>query len=265
MVIWRKRKLSYAGRLILIKAVLSSLHSYWARIFILPKTVIGKLEAICRSFLWYGNDSKESPMLVSWETVCRARKQRGLGIRDFHAWNLAAIGKYAWWVAQKTDHLWVKWVHAIYIKNSNWEEYEPGVNSSWAWRKICQVKHLLKDYIFRADIDHYNSKIGYQLLKPDMDKVTWYPWVLNQWIIPKQAFLCWLIAHHRLTTQDRLLRMHIIQSNLCFLCGLHEESHEHLFFSCAFSQRCRDLIANWCLIELPSSVGDSVVGSDARS
>ncbi|XP_074265182.1 uncharacterized protein LOC141587606 [Silene latifolia] len=61
-------KLFYVGRLVLIKAVLSSLHSYWSRIFILPKTVIGKLEAICRSFLWYGNDTKESPMLVSWET-----------------------------------------------------------------------------------------------------------------------------------------------------------------------------------------------------
>ncbi|XP_074282811.1 uncharacterized protein LOC141607361 [Silene latifolia] len=86
-----------------------------------------------------------------------------------------------------------------------------------------------------------------------MGKVMWSPWVLNKWIIPKQAFLCWLIAHQRLTTQDRLYRMHIIQSNLCFLCGSHEESHEHLFFSCAFSQRCRDLIANWCLIELPCS------------
>ena len=37
------KHLSYAGRLVLIKAVLSNLHSYWGRIFLLPKTVLSRL------------------------------------------------------------------------------------------------------------------------------------------------------------------------------------------------------------------------------
>ncbi|KAK9723757.1 hypothetical protein RND81_05G023300 [Saponaria officinalis] len=61
------RKLSYAGRLVLIKAVLKSLHNYWAMMFILPSGVIARIETICRNFLWDGGvDFKRSP-LVSWD------------------------------------------------------------------------------------------------------------------------------------------------------------------------------------------------------
>ncbi|XP_074305620.1 uncharacterized protein LOC141640841 [Silene latifolia] len=63
------RKLSYAGRVVFIKAVLTNLHSYWGRIFILPKNIIGRIEAVCRAFLWHGTDHKESPALVSWEQI----------------------------------------------------------------------------------------------------------------------------------------------------------------------------------------------------
>ncbi|XP_074315653.1 uncharacterized protein LOC141651860 [Silene latifolia] len=209
------RKLSYAERIVLIQSVLSTLHSYWAMIFILPKTVISKIEAVCRSYLWH-------------------------------------VRKYAWWVANKEDRLWVRWVHAVYIKNQSWMDYEPGIGCSWAWRKICQVKHILKPYILSIyGMEHYTINAGYQWLKPDGELVPWYPWMLNEWIILKQSFICWLIAHERLLTQDRLVRMKIIQENKCFLCGLQEESLDHLFFDCSFSRQCRRLISHWCHVNLP--------------
>ncbi|XP_074283124.1 uncharacterized protein LOC141607668 [Silene latifolia] len=192
------RKLSYAGRTILIQSVLSTLHSYWARIFILPK--IG-----------------------------------GLGFKHLHCWNVAAVGKYIWWVAQKADHLWVRWVHSIYIKNCNWMDYEPGSGSSWAWRKICQ----------------YTIKAGYHWLKPDGNLVPWYPWMLNKWLIPRQAFIVWLIAHQKLLTQDRLIRMQIISENKCFLCGLQEENLNHLFLEFSFSRKCSDMVSEWCCFRFP--------------
>ncbi|XP_074318871.1 uncharacterized protein LOC141655705 [Silene latifolia] len=170
------KKLSYAGRLVLIQ-----------------------------TYLWHESDQKESPALVSWSQVCNPLKQGGLGLRDLHSWNIAAIGKYVWWVAMKTDHLWFKWVHSV---------------------------------------EHYTLRQGYQWLKPDGDKVRWYPWMLNSWIIPRHTFLCWLVAQQRFLTQDRLLRMGIIQINCCFLCGLEEESHEHLFFGCIYSKICLQLEEN---------------------
>ncbi|XP_074270200.1 uncharacterized protein LOC141593145 [Silene latifolia] len=239
------RKLSYAGRTILIQCVLCTLHSYWARIFILPKTVISKIKAICSSYLWHGNDSKENHALVSWENACKPIRQGGLGFKNLHLWNVAAVGKYVWWVAQKADHLWVRWVHAIYIKNGNWMDYEPGSGSSWAWRKICQVKHLMKPYLLSiTDLKHYTIKAGYQWLKPDVNLVSWYPWMLNKWLIPRQSFIIWLISHQKLLTQVRLVRMQIISENNCFLCGMQEENLNHLFLDCPFSRKCSGLYLN---------------------
>ncbi|XP_074283596.1 uncharacterized protein LOC141608137 [Silene latifolia] len=100
-------------------------------------------------------------------------------------------------------------------------------------------------------MEHYTIKAGYQWLKPDGALVAWYPWMLNEWIIPKQSFCCWLIAHRRLLTLDRLLKMSIVQENVYFLCGLQEENIEHLFFVCPFSAQCYRLVAEWCKVQLP--------------
>ncbi|XP_074265804.1 uncharacterized protein LOC141588252 [Silene latifolia] len=65
---WGAKHLSYAGRLVLVKAVLTQMHAYWARIFLLPKGVIHKMECICRNYLWVGHaEFKHSPP-VAWET-----------------------------------------------------------------------------------------------------------------------------------------------------------------------------------------------------
>ncbi|XP_074293301.1 uncharacterized protein LOC141620285 [Silene latifolia] len=219
------RKLAYSGRLILVQSVLSSLHSYWARIFIIPKTVIAKIEG-------------------------------GLGIKKLSDWNIAALGKYVWWIEQKAYHLWVKWVHSVYIKRCTWEEYEPSINSSWAWRKICQVKAIFHQ-LFYGNMGNltrqYTIKQGYQFLRPDKEKVRWAPLVTVRWMLPRHRFCVWLIAQERLLTQDRLQKMQITHDNICFLCGLVEEDHEHLFFRCEYSRKCRDLVHNWCPVQLPTN------------
>ncbi|KAL0310274.1 UNVERIFIED_CONTAM: hypothetical protein Scaly_2943700 [Sesamum calycinum] len=51
---WNHQTMSYAGRLQLIKSVLSTLHTYWASVFILPKGVLKILEKKMRTFLWQG-------------------------------------------------------------------------------------------------------------------------------------------------------------------------------------------------------------------
>ncbi|KAL9237012.1 hypothetical protein vseg_011604 [Gypsophila vaccaria] len=45
------RHLYDAGRLVLIKSFFTTLHSYWASIFIIPKAVINRIKAVCRNYL----------------------------------------------------------------------------------------------------------------------------------------------------------------------------------------------------------------------
>nr|GEU98166.1 reverse transcriptase domain-containing protein [Tanacetum cinerariifolium] len=56
---WKNKSLSTAGRLQLIQSVVSSLHVYWASVFILPTCIILDIEQIMRGFLWcHGNMRK---------------------------------------------------------------------------------------------------------------------------------------------------------------------------------------------------------------
>ncbi|XP_074271179.1 uncharacterized protein LOC141595105 [Silene latifolia] len=242
------RHISYAGRAILISSVFSTLHNYWACIFIIPKTVIRKIDSICKDFIWCGKTTRDSPALVDWEKLCRPKKQGGLGFKNLMIWNLAVIAKYVWWIENKEDHLWVKWVHAIYIRDKSWCDYEPISNSSWAWRKICHSKNLMKplfyDETWRALQVPYSIRMGYSWLLPDSDNVPWYPWWINKWVVPKHGFIGWLMAQHRLLTQDRLQSMNVIQSNQCYLCGIAAENHNHLFFQCEYSKQCSKCVSD---------------------
>ncbi|XP_074296667.1 uncharacterized protein LOC141627085 [Silene latifolia] len=73
------RKLSYAGRLVLVQSVLKTLHNYWAAMFILANGVISKVESICRNFLWDGRVDYIRTPLVSWEKNLQAKKRGRAG------------------------------------------------------------------------------------------------------------------------------------------------------------------------------------------
>ncbi|XP_074283392.1 uncharacterized protein LOC141607942 [Silene latifolia] len=155
----------------------------------------------------------------------------------------------------KADNLWVKWVHSIYIKQTNWADYEPTFSASWAWRRICAVKDQLKPWMFddqwRQTNNDYTVKLGYLWLVDDGIDVTWYPWVKNRLILPKHNFFIWLVAQNHLLTYDRLLRMNIAHCNRCLLCDDGEENIDHLFFQCSFSKQCVRLLEDWLQVCLP--------------
>ncbi|XP_074299820.1 uncharacterized protein LOC141630990 [Silene latifolia] len=194
-------------RVVLIKSVLHNLHNYWARVFILPKTVLHRIDCVCRQFLWHSNDMKEGPAIVAWDSICKSKRKGGLGLRSLYWWNIAAVAKYAWWIAKKTDHLWVRWVHVVYMKDKTWEDYIPGQGTSWSWRKICWTKDLVKQQLF--SVDDYSIKLGYSWLVEEGPDKEWHKWFPNSIMVPRHSFILWLVAHKRMLTQDRLRRMGI--------------------------------------------------------
>lgn len=77
---WRNKTLSFAGRLQLIASVLSSLHVYWASMFILPAYVCDSIDKVLKKFLWYGGGDGSRIACVSWKDVCKPKNQGGLGL-----------------------------------------------------------------------------------------------------------------------------------------------------------------------------------------
>lgn len=93
---WQAKLLSRTGRLILVKAVLTNLPLHFLAVFQTPKWVVKRIEALRRDFFW--KDGLTSPgkgCLVAWKSVCRSKKEGGLGILDMTLMNQALLVK--WW------------------------------------------------------------------------------------------------------------------------------------------------------------------------
>ncbi|XP_019253939.1 PREDICTED: uncharacterized protein LOC109232639 [Nicotiana attenuata] len=244
---WGTRNLSYAGRVLLVNTVLTHIHTYWASIFVLPKKVIKSIIGVCRCFLWDGKVYSNKPQLVAWDLVCRTKRQGGLGVKDIVVWNEEAIAKYVWNIAAKTDNLWVRWVNHIYLKGRDWWQYKVPTDCSWYWRKICSYEFAggyIQNQWLKAN-GVYTIKSGYDWMKGAKEDWPWRGWVWTKLNIPKHSMICWLVAHNRLMTKERVYKMGISQDSLCEICGGAEETINHLFFDCPLARRCIEDIQRW--------------------
>ena len=93
---WKRRFLSFAGRLTLIKSVLSSLPVYYLSLFKIPEGIAKEIEKLQASFLWGGAELKRKVHLVSWDEVTKSTKQGGLGVRRIRDMNVCLLMKW-WW------------------------------------------------------------------------------------------------------------------------------------------------------------------------
>ncbi|KAJ9541666.1 hypothetical protein OSB04_028172 [Centaurea solstitialis] len=65
------------------------------------------------------------------------------------------------------------------------------------------------------------------------------PWTKYVWFkgnIPKHSFCLWSACYIRLPTQDRILAWKEVPPDfVCSLCGVEQDSHDHLFFRCPYA------------------------------
>ncbi|KAK1321991.1 putative ribonuclease H protein [Acorus calamus] len=104
---WKRKHLSYGGRVTLLQAVLTNLPVVFLSIFKLPKGVAHMIDVIRRRFLWNGTDTQiQRPYLVNWEAVCQRKCHGGLGILDLATMNKALLSKWLWNWDECTGAAW---------------------------------------------------------------------------------------------------------------------------------------------------------------
>ncbi|KAL2235669.1 UNVERIFIED_CONTAM: hypothetical protein Sindi_1299100 [Sesamum indicum] len=136
---WEGISLSYAGRVQIIKSVLSAMSIYWASAFILPKAIIKQIEKRLRNFLWKGTYTSGYAK-VAWKDVCKPIMEGGQGIKDIGILNRALMEKKLCDVIRcDRTSIWVEWLkHGRLRDNSIWAINEKG--GSWGWRKLLQLR-----------------------------------------------------------------------------------------------------------------------------
>ncbi|XP_062104126.1 uncharacterized protein LOC133815286 [Humulus lupulus] len=237
---WSTRNISFASRAILINSVLLTIHSYWSQIMLLPKKLLKEIDAICRAFLWKGQQMMTGAGQISWDSICKPKAAGGIGFKNISEWNKASMFKYVWAIAAKEDNLWVKWVHSVYIKEEDWWGYNAPLHGSWYWRKIVAIKDKVKTLVDLALFTQERYKIakGYKFLCPIQDQVNWSKEVWGRLNTPKHSFVLWLAIQDRLKTKERLYRFNVLPDARCQFCTVEDETIAHLFFECPFTNDC---------------------------
>ncbi|XP_074282598.1 uncharacterized protein LOC141607136 [Silene latifolia] len=250
------KKLSYAGRLVLVNSVLTSLYSYWTIVFVIPKSVLKRIDGLCRNYLWDGSTEYLRAPMVSWDKVCVPKHEGGLAIRDSHAWNLAAICKLSFWVYSNPTSLWVQWVHHIYMKGVPWTIYTPKADTSWSWKRICKVRDKFAGGFSSAGqwlaAPTYTVTGGYEWIRKPQPVVTWDKIIWNSWCLPKHNFINWLIVREALLLKDKLMQLRISPDSDCCLCCASAETHSHLFLHCPYTRKLTGLLSCKLNIRLPT-------------
>ncbi|KAL2230705.1 UNVERIFIED_CONTAM: hypothetical protein Sindi_1664900 [Sesamum indicum] len=138
--------LSYAGRVQIIKSVLSALSLYWASAFILPKKVINEIEKRLRNFLWKGTTSSGYAK-VALKDVCRPADEGGLGFTDISTLNLALMSKKLCDIIRcDRTSIWVQWLYQGRLRDTSiWTVREHG--GSWGWRKMLRLRPFLRSIV----------------------------------------------------------------------------------------------------------------------
>ncbi|KAL2237650.1 UNVERIFIED_CONTAM: hypothetical protein Sindi_0956700 [Sesamum indicum] len=136
---WEGISLSYAGRIQIIKSVLSAMSIYWASAFILSKAIIKQIEKRLRTFLWKGT-STSGYAKVAWKDVCKPIKEGGQGIKDIGILNRSLIAKKLCDVIRcDRTSIWVEWLKQTRLHNTSiWTINEKG--GSWGWQKLLRLR-----------------------------------------------------------------------------------------------------------------------------
>ncbi|KHN34559.1 Putative ribonuclease H protein, partial [Glycine soja] len=71
-----------------------------------PSTVINRISAIQRKFLWGGNPEGRKIAWISWSHCCTPKHMGGLGIKDIQILNKALLFKWKWMMFHQPDQLW---------------------------------------------------------------------------------------------------------------------------------------------------------------
>ncbi|XP_077233401.1 uncharacterized protein LOC143875681 [Tasmannia lanceolata] len=147
MQLWCCKNLAQAGRIELVKSVLSSFHIYWASSFALPKGILKQIEKIFRDFIWGGPDCIKKIHSISWSEMCKPKSEGGAGIRTLEDICRALQVKLLWHLLQKKQSLWTNWIQNKYVKRKNiWTAPMPS-KPSWGIRNIFKARELAKPFI----------------------------------------------------------------------------------------------------------------------
>ncbi|XP_057796787.1 uncharacterized protein LOC131012797 [Salvia miltiorrhiza] len=142
---WNGKKLSKAGKEILLKGVAQAIPSYCMSIFLLPTSLTDEMEKLMNSFWWSNKGGAgRSINWMKWDKMCVDKKFGGMGFRSMQLFNIAMLGKTGWRLIEEPDALVCRILKAKYFPNDDFLRAKVGSSPSFTWRSICAAQDLVR-------------------------------------------------------------------------------------------------------------------------
>ncbi|GKD48782.1 hypothetical protein Tco_1277758 [Tanacetum coccineum] len=161
---WKQKLLSQSGKEVLIKAVIQAIPTYAMKCFLLPSSLLNKLTAYVRRFLWAGDFDEHHIHWKNWKKISQSKHQGGLGFRDFEAFNMALLAKQGWRLLINPDAFWGRILKGIYFRTQNFlllkkDHTRLGFGAVCSTAVICYYK-VLDGKLEMDDAFHSGHKIS---------------------------------------------------------------------------------------------------------
>ena len=123
---WKRSLISKGGRLVLIKAVLSNLPTYFMSEYSIPSGVARKIERLIHGFFWDVGIVKRKIQTVDCVSLCKSKRNGGLGIGRVVDKGISLLAKWIWRFGREESSLWKQVICAKYGLNQkdlfwNWQ------------------------------------------------------------------------------------------------------------------------------------------------
>ncbi|XP_057780066.1 uncharacterized protein LOC130998670 [Salvia miltiorrhiza] len=105
---WKERRISFAGRVTLLRSVLFSIPIYQLSFSKIPKKVLSEIRSLMCKFLWVGGVEGKKICWVKWEELCREHREGGLGLKNLEWFNSALMAKWLWRFLSERESLWAR-------------------------------------------------------------------------------------------------------------------------------------------------------------
>ncbi|XP_026416456.1 uncharacterized protein LOC113311876 [Papaver somniferum] len=253
---WKKRFLSKAGKLTLVKSVLLILPVYYFSLFMAPKSVIKKIEKVIRSFLWDGcNGERNTSGSSGLQFVGNGETVRFWEDQWLHEGILSSLYPNLYQLSTLKGAS-IKQCCSTSLSSFSWDL---GVSHRRLYDIEIEELSSLLLVLQNSSIDELeedvmiwkNHKSGlftvasaYELEVGDTDVVSFPKEKIWSTKWPhKVGFFLWQAALGRLPTLDNLLKRGSAlttssgnpQPNICKLCDLFAEDANHLLLTCPFA------------------------------
>ena len=156
---WSNKLLSFGGRLVLLKSVLSSLPVYFLSFFKAPAGIISSIESLFKKKFWGGGEDHRKMAWIKWDFICLPKEDGGLGVRRVGAFNVSLLGKWCWRMLVDKEGLWYRVLKARYGEVGGRIREGDRLALGW-WKMICRLRDGVSEGVRRWFDENIRKVVG---------------------------------------------------------------------------------------------------------